>query len=517
MGDAAAIRGWLRRGAPALAAMVVWAVLSRMGALFEAQPGFAFFFPAAAVTVAAAAWLGWLGAAAVVAANFILPWGAASTVWRQALFALPTALWAAAVVVSARRAGPTAVRLRRFLTFGVAGGSVLAAVTGALALTWLQPEWTWGALSRLAFLWWVSDVTPALALGVPALVALAPAVLVDTEDLAAWVEWRSRTGEVWRAAALVAGGFLALVSLAYVLGAEVHWFTVLLLPGVVTAAVGGGVAAGLAANGVVSSLYLAYVVVTLTHAGADPVVVLASTYANLCLFVAFALIAGVLSGRNRALVEHVRRQGEVLTRGLEETVEALAAAMQARVGADSEHTERVTRLAVEVGREMGMSAGELAVLRRAAVLHDVGTIGVPEEILNKAAALEADERALLDRHVELGVAILERVEFLHPVLAHIKYRQERWDGDRGGPRPGRYGLRGEEIPLGARIIAAVEAFDAVAHERPHRRAQGRNAAIAELWRCSGSQFDPSVVATLTRIVGQERDRDVALVRPLSFR
>ena len=113
--------------------------------------------------------------------------------------------------------------------------------------------------------------------------------------------------------------------------------------------------------------------------------------------------------------------------------------------------------------------------------------------------------AAFDHAVELGVDILQRVEFLHPVLALVRYHRERWDGSSAGPHAGRFGLRGEEIPLGSRIIAAVEAFDAISHERPHRRAQGRNAAIAELWRCSGTQFDPEVVATLTRIVSQERD------------
>jgi putative nucleotidyltransferase with HDIG domain len=497
----------LRRVALAFGVMLLWSLLSRTGSLFEVQPGFAFFFPAAAVTVAAAAWLGWLGAAAVVAANFVLPWGAASTVSRQAVFALPTALWALAVVVSSRTSGATPSRLRRFLLFGVAGGSLLAALSGALLLSWFQGHVTWSAVSRLAFLWWVSDVTPALVLGLPAIVLLAPVVLIDADDLTAWREWRARTGEVGRALAFGAGGAALLFGLVTVLRAEVHWFAVLLLPAVVIAAVGGGVAAGLVATGVMSSAYLVYVVFTVAGAAGDPVVMLASTYANLCLFVAFAVISGLLSGRNRMLAEHVRRQGEVLTRGLEDTVEALAAAMQARIGYDEHHLERVARLVVLVGQEMGMSRTDLANLRRAAILHDVGKIGVPEAILNKAAELEAEERALLSRHVELGVNILQRVEFLHPVLALVKYHQERWDGDRSGPRPGHYGLRGEEIPLGSRIIAAVEAFDAVSHERPHRKASGRNAAIAEVWRCSGSQFDPAVVATLTRIVGQERDTE----------
>jgi putative nucleotidyltransferase with HDIG domain len=495
-----------QRFALALAAMLVWAALSRAAALFEAQPGFAFFFPAAAVTVVAAARLGWLGVAAVVAANFILPWGAATDLLRQAAFAVPSGLWAAVVAVAATRtSGATRARLRGFVVLGVAGGALVAAIAGAGLLSWFQAPASWTSFYRLAFLWWISDLTPALVLGLPALVLVAPGVLVDGDDLTAWREWRARPDEVWRTVAFGVGGAALLLAASTLFGAEVHWFVVLLLPAIVAASVGGGVAAGLVVTGIMSAVYLGHVLGALAGSAGDVVVTLASTYANLCLFVAFAVIAGLLSGRNRLLVEHVRRQGELLTRGLEETVEALAAAMQARTGYGSDHLERVARLVVLVGRELGLGAADLATLRRAAILHDVGKIGVPESILSKAAELEVEERAILDRHVELGVDILQRVEFLHPVLAIVRYHQERWDGSRTGPRAGHYGLRGHEIPLGSRIIAAVEAFDAISNARPYRGALGRNAAIAELWRCSGSQFDPDVVASLTRIVGQERD------------
>ena len=494
-----------QRAVLALAIAIAWAALSRYAALFEVQPGFSFFFAAGAITVLGAAWLGWLGVAAVTAGNFILPWGAATGAWRELAFALPTTLWGIVVVLAVVRTGPTAVRLRRFVTIGVAGGSLAAALSGSALLALLQGPATWASFSRVAFLWWVADMTPALALGLPAVVLAAPATLLDADDLTAWREWLVRGAEVWRAVAFGIGGAALLYLAASLLRAEMHWFVVLLLPAVIVASVGGGLAAGLVVTGAMSVVYLAYVLITLARPAGELVVMLSATYANLCLFVAFAIIAGLLSGRNRQLVEHVRRQGEVLTRGLEETVEALAAAMQARMGSDHGHLDRVARLATRVGREMGMRGDELANLRRAAVLHDVGTIGVPESILNKAADLEAEERALLERHVELGVDILQRVEFLHPVVALVRYHRERWDGSRSGLRPGRYGLSGEEIPLGSRIIAAVEAFDAISHERPHRRAQGRNAAVAELWRCAGSQFDPAVVACLTRVVSQERD------------
>jgi putative nucleotidyltransferase with HDIG domain len=495
--------GWRLGGAVAIAA--AWALLNRSAALFEVQPGLAFFFPAAAVTLVAGAAAGWLGVAAVVVGNFISPWGASSDALHQAIFALPGAAWAALIVLLPRSQAPTWPRLRRFLLHGVVGGSLAAALLGAGLLALVSGSRGWSAFSLSAAVWWVSDFSAALALGLPALILVAPATLLDADDENVWREWRSQGREVGRAVALGVSGAAVLVFVTRLLGAEVHWFAALLLPAVVAAAMAGGVGAGLVVNGVVSVAYLTLVLVGLARSSADVVVALGSTYANLALFAAFALLAGVLSGRNRQLVEHVRRQGEVLTRGLEETVEALAAAMQTKVRTSVGHVERVARLAVAIGRELGVHGEELAVLRRAAYLHDVGKIGVPESILNKAAELELAERQALQRHVEMGVEILQRVEFLHPVLTVVRYSQERWDGDRTALYAGHYGLKGEEIPLASRIIAAAEAFDAISHDRPYRRALGRNAAIAELWRCSGSQFDPGVVAALTRLVGHDRD------------
>jgi putative nucleotidyltransferase with HDIG domain len=493
------------RGTLAAGTALVWALLSRAAGVFEVRPGLTFFFPAAALTVVAGAALGWLGVIAIGVANFILPWGAAVDSLHQALFALPGMLWAALVTLLPRSEGATWIRLRRFILHGILGGSLVAALSGAAVLTYAKGPATWSSFSLTAALWWVSDFTAALALGLPAVILLVPGLLLDGNDLAAWREWRIDGREVGRTVLLgVAGAALLLVG-SRLLMSEVHWFVALLLPAVIAASMGGGVAAGLVANGVVSSVYLALVLSGLGRADTDIIVSLASTYANLALFAAFALLAGVLSGRNRQLVEHVRRQGEVLTRGLEETVEALAAAMQTKTRTSVGHVERVARYAVEVGRELGMRGEELAVLRRAAILHDVGKIGVPEEILNKAAELEVTEREVLERHIEMGVEILQRVEFLHPVLTVVRYSRERWDGERAAPYAAHFGLKGEEIPLSSRIIAAVEAFDAICHDRPYRRAVGRNAAIAELWRCSGSQFDPKVVAALTRVVGQERD------------
>jgi HD-GYP domain-containing protein (c-di-GMP phosphodiesterase class II) len=498
-------RRWAVRVGLALVAVGAWALLNRAASLFEVRPGLTFFFPAAIVTVVASAGLGWVGVAAVAVAHFVWPWGAASDPLRQALLAIPATLWAALVAMLPRSSAPTWPRLRRFVLHGIVGGSLLAALSGAAALAFLVGPRDWESFSLNALLWWVSDFTPALALGLPALILVVPELLLDPHDLEAWRDWRQRGRDVARTTVLAAAGALLLLGASRLFGFEVHWFVAVLLPAVVAASAGGGVAAGLVANGVVSTAYLALILAGLSSSQSDVIVSLSSTYANLTLFSAFALLAGVLSSRNRQLVDHVRRQGEVLTRGLEETVEALAAAMETKVRASAGHVERVASMAVLVGREMGLRGEELTVLRRAATLHDVGKIGVPEAILNKAAELEVGEREVLQRHVEVGVEILERVEFLHPVLAVVRYSQERWDGDRSAPFAGHYGLKGEEIPLASRIIAAVEAFDAISHDRPYRRSLGRNAAIAELWRCSGSQFDPAVISALTRVISQERD------------
>lgn len=150
------------------------------------QPGLTFFFPAAVVTVAAGAALGWLGVLAVIAANFIMPWGAASDPLRQALFALPPAAWAGLVALLPRSSGSPWSRLHRFLLHGILGGSLLSALTGAAVLTLLGGPLSRGAFSLTAGLWWASDFTPALALGLPVLVLLVPEMLLDGNDLVAW-------------------------------------------------------------------------------------------------------------------------------------------------------------------------------------------------------------------------------------------------------------------------------------------------------------------------------------------
>jgi hypothetical protein len=180
---------------------------------------------------------------------------------------------------------------------------------------------------------------------------------------------------------------------------------------------------------------------------------------------------------------------ERLEASAQASVDALAAAIDLRDGYTGDHSEEVVELSVEVGRALDLDRVALVELACAARLHDVGKIGVPDEILRKPAALTADEWVAMRRHPRAGADLLARVPGLEAVAAVVRFHHERWDG-RGYPD----GLAGEEIPLASRIIAVCDAFRAMTTDRPYRRRLAAGSALAELRRASGAQFDPAVVA-----------------------
>jgi HD-GYP domain-containing protein (c-di-GMP phosphodiesterase class II) len=497
------VRLWLGVVAVALA----WAVLNRASALFEIRPGLTFFFPAAAVTVVAGAWLRYWGAVAVFAGNLLLPWGAAATGLVPAiLFSLPGALWAALVALLVGLGRVPWSRLWSFLHIGVLAGSAAAAALGSALLATLVGPWSLSTFLANAARWWVSDFVAAAVFGMALVVVVRPQCVLSEEEVRQWRLWWGRPSDWLLVGALAVGGEAVILLVSRVTVARVHWLAVLLLPALTVAGMRGGLGAGLATNGLVSALYVASVFFFAFHrdtAAAD----LSAMYGNLLVFFGFAVFGGLMGGRNLQLLEIVRRQGEELATGLERTVEALAVAIEARDAGTDQRLWRIVRLAELVGREVGLAAHELEVLRRAAVLHNVGRVGVPERILMSPVSLRPEEVELIRaRQVELGAEILGRVEFLSPVAAIVRYQKERWDGQRTGPFAGYFGLKGEEIPIGARILSVVLAYDSMTHDRPFRRAMTREAAVAELWRCSGAQFDPAVVAAFTRVLREDWDR-----------
>jgi len=179
---------------------------------------------------------------------------------------------------------------------------------------------------------------------------------------------------------------------------------------------------------------------------------------------------------------------ESLKKGFYDTVEALTEAIEKKDQYTGGHSKRVAHYAVGIAREMELSDEEIARIRLAAILHDVGKIGVEDKILKKDAPLEVYEWPVMRQHPELGYQIMKKVEGLKEVVDGMRFHHERWDG-KGYPQ----GLRGEEIPLVARIIAIADTYDAIVSTRPYRKGTAPDTAYVEIKKHSGKQFCPRVV------------------------
>jgi putative nucleotidyltransferase with HDIG domain len=173
------------------------------------------------------------------------------------------------------------------------------------------------------------------------------------------------------------------------------------------------------------------------------------------------------------------------------TIRALALTLDARDPYTAGHSERVSALSVAVGRQMGLDEEDMEVLRLGALLHDIGKIGVPDDVLRKPGALTAEEFEAIKQHPALGARILRSVPFLAPHIPIVELHHERPDGS-GYP----HHLRGDEIPLLARIVHVTDAFDAMTSARAYRPGRTAAEALRELWRCAGAEFDAEIVRAL---------------------
>ena len=201
----------------------------------------------------------------------------------------------------------------------------------------------------------------------------------------------------------------------------------------------------------------------------------------------------------RHLVEVERQQRSLLNAAYHDTVAALAGALESKDTGTRAHSQRVQLYAVELAAVCAPELLDDPSIEYGFLLHDLGKIGIPDDILQKPAALSVSERRLIETHTMLGVQMLEDVSFMsRECLAVIRSHHERWDGD-GYPD----GLVSDEIPLGARVFAVADALDAITSDRPYRRHQPWGHAADEIQEQSGRQFDPQVVAAF-------RERDCAL-------
>jgi len=211
-------------------------------------------------------------------------------------------------------------------------------------------------------------------------------------------------------------------------------------------------------------------------------------------------------GRLEAEKAHVEEMNALHIR----TIETLALAIEAKDQTTHNHLRRVQFYALEVGKEMGLTELELNALRAAALLHDIGKLAIPEHIITKPGKLTPQEFEKMKIHPTVGAEILEQVNFPYPVAPIVKAHHEKWDGS-GYP----LGLIGEEIPLSARILSAVDCLDALASDRQYRRGLPIDEAMAIVQGESGKSYDPRVVETLAKRYRQLEEDAIRLHRPAS--
>jgi diguanylate cyclase (GGDEF)-like protein len=210
-----------------------------------------------------------------------------------------------------------------------------------------------------------------------------------------------------------------------------------------------------------------------------------------------------------ASLEAFEAENERVAETYHAMVRSLALALDARDGYSGEHSDAVERLAVAVARRLGLGRAQLAAVQSAALLHDIGKIGVPDRVLHKPGRLDEDEWALMHKHPAAGESILRPLPGFDAVATAVRHAHESWDGH-GYPD----GLVGETIPLASRIVMTCDAWHALVSDRPYRKALPEAEARAELERCAGSQFDPQVVEALLACLDEPTAPDVPPARAL---
>jgi len=209
-----------------------------------------------------------------------------------------------------------------------------------------------------------------------------------------------------------------------------------------------------------------------------------------------------LRRKNEELTAALRRQNLHLEDIVRERTEALlqgfVASLDARDSGTQWHSQRVARYARRLASQLGVTDPELTVIERGALLHDIGKIGVPDQILLKEGPLSSDEWRKMREHVQVGWALLQKVDYLRIASSVVLHHHERWDG-KGYPG----GISGDQIVIGARVFQVVDAYDAMTTDRPYRLRVSHDQACQRLAEVSGTQFDPAVVSAFLSVPPEE--------------
>lgn len=227
---------------------------------------------------------------------------------------------------------------------------------------------------------------------------------------------------------------------------------------------------------------------------------LAEKYRQKVAEVQVAYDQALLYARDLSSAYHAERARTIeLAQAWEATSLAMVTLIDVRDRSTERHSQRVTEYTERIARYLGIDGSDLDVVRRGALLHDVGKIGIPDSILLKEGPLTEAEWVIMRTHPEIGARALGPIPVLRDAATIVLHHHERWDG-RGYPQ----GLRGQAIHIGARIFAVADTLDAMTTDRPYRRALPWETAVEEIRRQRGQQFDPAVVDVFLRIVGELR-------------
>ncbi len=472
-------------------------------------PAFRGLEPLTALHVPAALWFGPLGLFGSLVGSALV-WAGRGTL---PLGVLAGAGLPAVVALAVFRLAPGTGRQLPNLRSAIA--LLLAACLGAVPVAVLHLS----AGSTLVLRAWAAVVGSVALLVPPLLVTLGPLLRpfmtpipgevqprpfrrwmpVQTRDHAGGeaLTWRfvPRRRLAWLGPLLVAlGTAVGVRVLDARIGPGFGWLDLALLIPVLWVTLDYGLRGGLVAASAVAALHL-----WLRPAGSEGLVL--ADHAATLAYCTIAALTGSARQREARLRDELSEANQRLRQDLGRTVQALRSAVAAKDAYTEGHLSRVAAYAAELGERLGLGRRLLEDLEIASLLHDVGKIGIPEGILKKPGPLTADEQVSVQRHPEIGARILTEVEGLEQAAAMVLHHQERFDGNRDGAYPGYpAGLAGEQIPLGARIIAVVDAYDAMTSDRPYRRALSPREAAARLSEQRGRQFDPRVVDAFLALI-----------------